>query len=125
MKDEDIAKALGVREGELLAELRGLKARLLLDPTLSPEDRDARAQDASEAAEGSARVVKALGSVLRARQRLGEGVLGTCEGCQEPIPPARLVATGFSALRCVVCQEREDKRGTLAPRRGGIRSLYF
>ncbi|GHJ44030.1 hypothetical protein Cs7R123_13720 [Catellatospora sp. TT07R-123] len=41
--------------------------------------------------------------------RLGEGTLGTCDRCGEPVPPGRLEVMPW-ATHCVPCQSRVDRR---------------
>lgn len=49
-----------------------------------------------------------LDEICDAEARLQRGRYGTCEGCQQPIPLARLRAMP-AARRCVACQQREEK----------------
>lgn len=55
-----------------------------------------------------------LARTERALAKLDEGTYGTCDGCGEPIPPARLRAMPDSAL-CVTCAAAE--RRVQPPRR--------
>jgi DnaK suppressor protein len=55
-----------------------------------------------------------LARTERALAKLDEGTYGTCDGCGEPIPPARLRAMPDGVL-CVACAAAE--RGTHDPRR--------
>ncbi|NJC66724.1 TraR/DksA family transcriptional regulator [Planosporangium flavigriseum] len=45
----------------------------------------------------------------RALERLERGGYGWCEGCGEPIPPARL-AVYPSATQCVTCKQLDERR---------------
>jgi DnaK suppressor protein len=47
--------------------------------------------------------------VERALERLAKGGYGWCEGCSEPIPPARLAAYP-SATLCVACKQLDERR---------------
>lgn len=55
-----------------------------------------------------------LARTERALAKLDEGTYGTCDGCGEPIPPARLRAMPDGVL-CVACAATE--RRTHEPRR--------
>ena len=55
-----------------------------------------------------------LARTERALAKLDEGTYGTCDGCGEPIAPARLRAMPDSAL-CIACAASE--RRVQAPRR--------
>ena len=46
-----------------------------------------------------------LGEIAGAHRRLAEGTFGTCTGCREPIPPARLELRPWAAT-CVACVGR-------------------
>lgn len=104
---------LDAKTEELVEELAGLRERLKLDATLSPEDRLARSLEAAEAAERIEGVKKRLKALSAVRERESAGTLGTCEGCGGEIPPARLLATAFLALRCIRCQEWKEKQETV------------
>jgi RNA polymerase-binding transcription factor len=55
-----------------------------------------------------------LARTERAIAKLDEGTYGTCDGCGEPIAPARLRAMPDSVL-CIACAAAEPRVG--APRR--------
>ncbi len=46
-----------------------------------------------------------LAQVRDALERLDDGQYGVCEGCREPIDPARLEALPYATL-CLRCQQR-------------------
>ncbi|NJC70882.1 TraR/DksA family transcriptional regulator [Planosporangium thailandense] len=50
-----------------------------------------------------------IDQVERALERLAQGGYGWCEGCAEPIPPARL-AVYPSATLCVTCKQVAERR---------------
>jgi DnaK suppressor protein len=50
-----------------------------------------------------------IDQVERALERLKQGGYGWCEGCAEPIPPARL-AVYPSATQCVSCKQLDERR---------------
>jgi DnaK suppressor protein len=50
-----------------------------------------------------------IDQVERALRRLDQGGYGCCEGCAEPIPPARL-AVYPSATLCVSCKQLDERR---------------
>lgn len=55
---------------------------------------------------------KEMEQVRAARQRLEQGLYGTCQDCGRPIPPERLKALPY-ATRCVRCQTlRGPERGS-------------
>src|SRR3954451_15635379 len=63
---------------------------------------------------GGRTLEESLARTERALAKLDEGTYGTCDGCGEPIPPARLDAMPDSVL-CVSCAAAE--RRAPAPRR--------
>jgi DnaK suppressor protein len=54
-------------------------------------------------------VLERIDQVERALGRLAAGDYGHCEGCAEPIAPARLAAFP-SATLCVSCKQRAERR---------------
>jgi DnaK suppressor protein len=54
-------------------------------------------------------VLGRIDQVERALERLAHGGYGSCEGCAQPIPPARLAAYP-SATLCVACKQRAERR---------------
>jgi DnaK suppressor protein len=50
-----------------------------------------------------------IDQVERALERMAKGGYGWCEGCAEPIPPARL-AVYPSATLCVSCKQLDERR---------------
>jgi DnaK suppressor protein len=54
-------------------------------------------------------VLERIDQVERALERLEAGGYGWCEGCAEPIPPARL-AVYPSATLCVACKQAAERR---------------
>ncbi len=51
-----------------------------------------------------------LGKIERALERMKAGQYGTCEGCNNPIPLARLKALPYATL-CIACQEKLEESG--------------
>ncbi len=47
-------------------------------------------------------------SIKAAIERVDAGTFGSCDGCKEEIPKARLKALPY-ALRCVPCQEAHER----------------
>lgn len=47
-----------------------------------------------------------------ALSRISQGLFGICLDCEEEINPKRLAAVPWAA-RCVACQERMDREGTM------------
>jgi DnaK suppressor protein len=113
----NIRAALEERLGELRAEhaelMAGLAAeeRGLLVPDAGDDVVDIgnkafiREQEMS-LAHG---VLERIDQVERALGRLAAGDYGHCEGCAEPIAPARLAAFP-SATLCVSCKQRAERR---------------
>jgi RNA polymerase-binding transcription factor DksA len=113
MDPDTLARELDARAAAIRAELSGL--------TEAPEDFGViqfgkRAGDATNvAAEQLSRVgaheqlQEMLADVERAREKLAEGSYGTCDGCGEPIPGARLEALPW-ATECVACRSAHDRR---------------
>ena len=54
------------------------------------------------------RHVNELRDIEAARQRMHNGVYGTCADCEEAVPYARLMAYPI-AKRCIACQQKHDK----------------
>jgi DnaK suppressor protein len=54
-------------------------------------------------------VLGRIDQVERALDRLAGGGYGSCEGCSQPIPPARLAAYP-SATLCVACKKLDERR---------------
>jgi DnaK suppressor protein len=113
MDQDGVAAELEARAAAIRAELSGL--------TEKPEDFGViqfgkRAGDATNvAAEQLSRVgaheqlLEVLADIERAQAKLAEGSYGTCDGCGEPIPDARLEALP-SATECVACRSAHDRR---------------
>jgi RNA polymerase-binding protein DksA len=51
-----------------------------------------------------------LTDIELALQKIQKGTFGICEGCQKPIPKARLKAIPYAKL-CVQCKKKEEERG--------------
>ena len=51
-----------------------------------------------------------LGEIHEALQRVQSGTFGLCEGCDEPIPKARLNTVPHARF-CVACQRKAERRG--------------
>lgn len=96
---------------ELLLRITDLREGLKLDLTLSPEDQEQRAADASQAADGIDGASKALRLHEEALSRLHDGSYGTCTICGGGISTARLSALPFTP-HCIRCAEREEKKSS-------------
>jgi len=97
-------------------------ARTLAERNQIAIERAADAVDASLLATGresSARTLEQDSRLLRqvetALNRLRDGRLGICEGCEEEIAPKRLRAIPW-ASRCVSCQESLESSDMAPPR---------
>lgn len=51
-----------------------------------------------------------LGYIDEALSRFKDGRYGSCEGCEKPIPLARLQAVPYATL-CITCARQEEKYG--------------
>lgn len=58
-----------------------------------------------------------FGQIEHAIKRFEEGTYGTCEGCGQPIPIARLKVLPF-ACKCVKCQQLDDEEKDRSSFRG-------
>jgi RNA polymerase-binding transcription factor DksA len=108
-----VAAELEARAAAIRADLSGL--------TEAPEDFGViqfgkRAGDATNvAAEQLSRVgaheqlQELLADIERAQAKLADGSYGTCDGCDGPIPEARLEALPW-ATECVSCRSAHDRR---------------
>jgi DnaK suppressor protein len=113
MDPDEVAVELEARAAAIRAELSGL--------TEKPEDFGViqfgkRAGDATNvAAEQLSRagaheqLQEVLADIERAQAKLADGSYGTCDGCGEPIPEARLEALPW-ATECVACRSAHDRR---------------
>jgi RNA polymerase-binding transcription factor DksA len=66
------------------------------------------------------RLVERANRLAQALDRLRSSEYGICEGCGDRIAAARLRAIP-EVTTCVVCQDTEERRGTLTPARSGAR----
>lgn len=96
---------------ELLLRITDLREGLKLDLTLSPEDQEQRAADASQAADGIDGATRALRLHEEALSRLRDGSYGECTVCRGDISGARLSALPFTP-HCIRCAEREEKKSS-------------
>lgn len=87
----------------LLKELRGQTSGDVLDAALD----SAQDEISSQLAEVESRE---LASIENALERMRDGDYGSCEGCNEPIPLARLQALPY-ATTCIKCQREMEKAG--------------
>ena len=108
----DPRTALVSQRDELLARLNNryeLTAERYADPIDQSLEKSER--------ENYAIVISADTALLRqvsaALARLKAGCYGICDGCGDPISPARLAALPWAAL-CVVCQEAAEMAGVEA-----------
>jgi len=52
-----------------------------------------------------------LANIEGALEQMREGTYGICEGCEKPIPLARLQALPYAAM-CIECQREAERNGT-------------
>ncbi|MGC9668935.1 TraR/DksA family transcriptional regulator [Planosporangium sp. 12N6] len=113
----NVREALEERLAELRAEHRELVAdittqeRGLLVPDAGDDvvDIGTKAFNREQEISLANAVLERIDQVERALERLDEGGYGWCEGCAEPIPPARL-AVYPSATLCVTCKQANERR---------------
>ena len=87
----------------LLKELRGQASGDVVDAALD----SAQDEISSQLAEVESRE---LASIENALEQMRNGNYGVCEGCDDPIPLARLQALPYAVL-CIGCQREAEKRG--------------
>lgn len=87
----------------LLKELRGQTSGDVLDAALDT----AQDEISSQLAEVESRE---LAHIENALEKMRDGDYGTCEGCSEAIPLARLQALPY-ATTCIKCQREAEKSG--------------
>ena len=105
-------------EPEMHRKLRLLRQGAPAEPVADEAPLESSPQDVEAAlAERDAQTLARIGEALR---RLEGGTYGACARCGDDIPLSRLHALPF-ALRCVACQESEEKGSTW---RTGPRPLY-
>ena len=90
----------------LLKELRDQASGDVVDAALD----SAQDEISSQLAEVESRE---LASIDKALARMREGVFGSCEGCREKIPMARLNALPYATF-CIECQREVEKHGEAA-----------
>jgi RNA polymerase-binding protein DksA len=75
-----------------------------------------REEEAAETLELEKRVKEQLAAVEHALHKFEEGTYGLCEGCGQPIDPARLEALP-QARRCMSCktQQAKNAKGKFSP----------
>jgi DnaK suppressor protein len=88
----------------LLRELRGQPSGDVVDAALDT----AQDEISSQLAEVESRE---LASIETALERMQDGDYGSCEGCNEGIPLARLQALPY-AVMCIKCQRKAERNGT-------------
>jgi DnaK suppressor protein len=103
MKRRDALRKALAGDLSMLKELREQSSDDVLDAAL------ATAQDelSSQLAEVESRE---LAQIENALERMRDGQYGLCEGCNEPIPLARLQALPY-ATECIRCRREAEKTG--------------
>jgi DnaK suppressor protein len=103
------ARALKSKREELLNQLRERRQEVVVDRTTEDEGGLASwAQMEHLAFVNLEQGQKTLAEVEAALNRVDRGTYGICEGCDEPIPEARLRALPW-ARYCVKCTERRHR----------------
>ena len=87
-----------------LKELREQTSSDVIDAALD----SAQDEISSQLAEVESRE---LANIENALEQMREGRYGICEGCEKPIPLARLQALPY-AVHCIDCQRENEKAGT-------------
>ncbi len=100
----DVRSTLEAKEAEIVAQMEQLSRPMQEQGSISfgkrVGDGTAMAVDRLTAVTAHENLRDLLGQVRHALARLEEGGYGTCEVCDEAIPPARLEARPW-ATRCV------------------------
>ena len=77
-------------------------------------DRASAASDFAVAVNSASIESREIESIDEALRRIEEGKYGDCEGCEKPVPPARLEALPYARF-CVSCQESYERSGEGVP----------
>jgi DnaK suppressor protein len=103
IKRRDALRTALAGDLSLLKELRGQTSGDVVDAALD----SAQDEISSQLAEVESRE---LANIENALEQMRNGNYGVCEGCDEPIPLARLQALPYATL-CIGCQREAEKRG--------------
>ena len=104
IKRRDALRTALAGDLSLLKELRAQAAGDVVDAALD----SAQDEISSQLAEVESRE---LASIENALMRMKEGQFGVCEGCNSPIPMARLHALPYATL-CIECQREAERYGS-------------
>ncbi|MBC8264858.1 MAG: TraR/DksA C4-type zinc finger protein [Anaerolineales bacterium] len=108
-------KMLEAERQRILAELQGLREAVRIEVDTDPEEGDPDLHERDKNLTLIAALERERTSIETALRAIQRGTYGTCERCDEPIPPERLeVRPG--ATHCVKCQaevERLARRGII------------
>ncbi|MCW5890973.1 MAG: TraR/DksA family transcriptional regulator [bacterium] len=108
----ELTEALETARRVRMAEKAGTEDDLRVIASEKEAEMEERAQEertASILVSLSAHDQRAIADIDRALARVEDGTYGECEGCENPIPIARLRAIP-TARRCIECQEAEERR---------------
>ncbi|MEV6927525.1 TraR/DksA family transcriptional regulator [Dactylosporangium sp. NPDC051485] len=112
-RTQDIRTALLARRDELGAEHAGVVAEMTLagaaDSGDDVADLGTKAFNREQEFALAVSIRNRMEQVERALERLDAGHYGTCEGCRQEIPVARLAAFPSVTL-CVGCKSRSESR---------------
>jgi DnaK suppressor protein len=103
IKRRDALRTALAGDLSMLKELRGHSTGDVVDAALD----SAQDEISSQLAEVESRE---LANIENALEQMRNGNYGVCEGCDEPIPLARLQALPYATL-CIGCQREAEKRG--------------
>ena len=125
---ETLTRQLQRQRAVLVGELTDVEADLQFITEDRETDLEERAQEEREArllAQLDVQGKREIEEIDAAIRRIAEGVYGTCEGCGQTIPEARLRALPATRLcvGCVSAQETQDQQPTAsgeAPRTGDV-----
>ena len=104
IKRRDALRTALAGDLSLLKELRQQTSGDVVDAALD----SAQDEISSQLAEVESRE---LANIEVALERIRDGKYGVCEGCEQPIPMARLQALPYATL-CIQCQREAEKAGT-------------
>jgi DnaK suppressor protein len=96
----------------LIRRRDALRKALAGDLSLLKELRQQNSSDVIDAALDTAQEVESreLTNIETALERMRKGDYGLCDGCNQPIPLARLQALPYATM-CIQCQREAEKHG--------------
>jgi RNA polymerase-binding protein DksA len=114
---ESEQKRLTEQLDQLEASIRSTEESREGSPFGKREEEAAETQELEQQLALEKRIKEQLAEVEHALHKFEEGTYGLCEGCGQPIDPARLEALP-QARRCISCktQQAKDEKSKISPR---------